>query len=328
MRAKVETTQAPRSGTSKAANSDEIVVRDVRPNASAARSAKKKPGTKTPGKKTGGKKSGTLKKSVPMAVRMDRHDLYQKSVQGVEAEIDFVEETFQSLRGRKPTLIREDFCGTANSSCEFVKRRRTNHAIGVDLDQPTLDWGYENNVMALPPSARDRVRLVNADVRKVSDERVDAVLAMNFSYFIFMERRTMIEYFRSVRDSLAEGGLMFMDAYGGYEAYKECREKRKIDKNFTYIWEQAKYSPITGIMDCFIHFHFSDGSKMNRAFSYTWRLWTIPEIREMLAEAGFARSTVYWEGAEEDSDEGNGIFEPDEVGTADPSWVCYIVAEK
>lgn len=326
MRAKVETAQAPKSSKSRATDSDEVVVRDVSPAAASPRSAKKKTG----GKKSARKKSGTLKKSVPMAARMDRHDLYQKSVQGVEAEIDFIEETFQSLRGRKPTLIREDFCGTANSSCEFVKRRRTNHAIGVDLDQPTLDWGYENNVMSLPPSARDRVRLVNADVREVSKERVDAVLAMNFSYYIFMQRSMMIEYFRSVRESLAEGGLFFMDAYGGYEAYKECREKRKIDKNFTYIWEQAKYSPITGIMDCFIHFHFSDGSKMNRAFSYTWRLWTIPEIREMLAEAGFARSTVYWEGEDEDedSDEGNGIFEPDEEGTADPSWVCYIVAEK
>lgn len=336
MPAKAAATTAPArtsrttSRTSPADNNDQLVVRTVEPTNNGHASGTTKASATVSKKKssTAKKKTGALKKATPMAARMDRHDLYQKAVQGVEAEIDFVEETFQTLRGRKPSLIREDFCGTANSSCEFVRRRRTNHAIGVDLDLPTLEWGRRHNIDSLPPAARERVRLVHDDVRRISSEPVDAVLAMNFSYYIFMDRATMIDYYRTVRQSLADGGLFIMDAYGGYESYKECKEKRKVNKDFTYIWEQARYSPITGIMDCFIHFHFSDGSKMNRAFSYTWRLWTLPEIREMLSEAGFTRSTVYWEGAEEDSDEGNGVFEPDEEGTADPSWVCYIVAEK
>lgn len=322
MPAKAAATATKSDHTTDQSNDNGVVTRAVEPNQQSG--AKSRQGAK----KSPAKKSGALKKATPMAARMDRHDCYQKAVQGVEAEIDFVEETFQTLRGRKPTLIREDFCGTANSSCEFVKRRRTNHAIGVDLDQPTLDWGLEHNISKLPASAQSRIKLVNDDVRRVSDEPVDAVLAMNFSYNVFMDRETMIGYYRSVRESLADGGLFILDAYGGYEAYKECREKRKINKDFTYIWEQSKYSPITGIMECHIHFHFADGSKMNRAFSYRWRLWTLPEVREMLIEAGFSRATVYWEGEEEDSDEGNGIFEPDEEGTADPSWVCYIVAEK
>ncbi|RKZ37234.1 MAG: class I SAM-dependent methyltransferase, partial [Gammaproteobacteria bacterium] len=36
------------------------------------------------------------------AERADRHRLYQKSVQCVEAEIDFVEKTFRKRRGRRP----------------------------------------------------------------------------------------------------------------------------------------------------------------------------------------------------------------------------------
>jgi hypothetical protein len=41
------------------------------------------------------------KKGPSMAERADRHRLYEKSVQCVEAEIDFVDETFTHLRDRK-----------------------------------------------------------------------------------------------------------------------------------------------------------------------------------------------------------------------------------
>ena len=49
-----------------------------------------------------------------------------------------------------------------------------------------------------------------------------------------------------------------------------------------------------------IHFEFTNGSRLKRAFTYEWRLWTLPEIRELLGEAGFSRSTVYWEDRDAD----------------------------
>jgi hypothetical protein len=66
---------------------------------------------------------------------------------------------------------------------------------------------------------------------------------------------------------------------------------------------------------------------IKKAFSYEWRLWSAPEIRELLLEAGFRKATVYWEGEDEDGD-GNGEFTPDESGVADLAWIAYIVAEK
>lgn len=263
-----------------------------------------------------------------LAAKSDRHVLYQQAVQSVDSEIDFIDETFQDLRGRKPALIREDFCGTAHTSCEFVRRRPGNRAIGVDLCQDTLDWGVKHNLSRLKAGARDRVTLLRENVLTVRTEPVDAVLAMNFSYFTFKERDTMRAYFRHVRESLAPGGLFFLDMYGGSDAFKEMREKRDIDGKFTYVWDQARYDPISGSILCHIHFHFPDGSKIRRAFSYEWRMWTLPELREILAEAGFARSTVYWEGTEEDTGEGDGNFEPADHGEADLAWIAYIVAEK
>ena len=104
--------------------------------------------------------------------------------------------------------------------------------------------------------------------------------------------------------------------------------ERDIDGDFTYVWDQAKFDPISSHMTCHIHFHFDDGSKMRKAFSYDWRMWTLPEIRELLEEAGFKKSTVYWEGTDEEEEEGNGEFTAAEEGEADPAWIAYIVAEK
>ncbi|MDX1528891.1 MAG: class I SAM-dependent methyltransferase [Gammaproteobacteria bacterium] len=265
------------------------------------------------------------KKGPSMAERADRHILYEKSVQCVEAEIDFVDDTFTELRDRKAKTLREDFCGTANTSCEWVRRRRTNHAIGVDLDADVLAWGREHNAAKLG-SAASRLTLINEDVLEVHTDPVDVVLAMNFSYWIFKHRPLMRFYFRRVRDALVDDGVLFLDAFGGSEAYIEVEEETKYD-GFTYIWDQAEFNPVNAETLCHIHFKFPDGSRMRNAFSYSWRLWTLPELRELLDEAGFTRSTVYWQGEDEDGED-DGDFQPTEKGEADLAWIAYIVAEK
>ena len=110
---------------------------------------------------------------------------------------------------------------------------------------------------------------------------LDVVLAMNFSYFIFMERDLMIKYFTTVRASLQDKGVFFLDAFGGYEAAKELVEERDCE-GFTYIWEQASFNPINSQMQCYIHFVTDEGIRMDKAFDYYWRIWTLPEITEML----------------------------------------------
>lgn len=262
-----------------------------------------------------------------MADKADRHVLYQQSVQCVEAEVDFVDETFRELRGRRAYLLREDFCGTANTSCEWVQRDRKNRAIGVDIDPKVLAWGRKHNIKALGARRRNHITLLNQDVLTVKTEPIDCVLAMNFSYWLFKERKTMKRYFSHVCQSLVTDGIFFLDAYGGYDVFKVLRERTKYD-GYTYIWRQASYNPITGEMTCNIDFKFDDGSRLKKAFKYDWRLWTLPEIREILDEAGFSKSTVYWQETDEQTGEGNGIFLPTEIGEPDASWICYIVAER
>lgn len=268
----------------------------------------------------------TAKNKPTLAEQADIYELYEESVQNVENEVEFIQETFRDLAGRTAYLLREDFCGTASACCEWVRQGPEYQAIGVDIDPEVLEWGRENRVGQLPQEDRARVSLIEADVLEVETPPVDCIAAFNFSYWIFEERATMLRYMRSCYDALKDDGVLFMDMFGGSESFDECKEKTKLD-DFTYIWHQAEFHPITNHMRCHIHFKFPDGSRIKKAFTYEWRLYTSPELRDMLLEAGFSKVTVYWEGEDEDG-EGDGIFTPEDKGTADLAWIAYIVAEK
>ena len=48
---------------------------------------------------------------------------------------------------------------------------------------------------------------------------------------------------------------------------------------------------------------------------------SLPELTELLAEAGFSKTTVWWEGTAKDG-RGNGEFSPETKGEADAGWVA------
>jgi len=263
-----------------------------------------------------------------MADLADRHKLYELSVQCSESELDFVDDAFKKIRKQRAKILREDFCGTANVCCDWVKRRKSNYALGVDIDPEVLQWGQKNNLCKLTKAQNNRIQLFNDNVLTVQTDPAEIISAMNFSYWLFKSRKELKHYFQRVHHALADNGVFFLDAYGGYDSFRDIKEKTKHKNHgFTYIWEQEKYEPISGELTCHIHFKFPDGSKLINAFSYTWRLWTLPEIRELLEETGFSNITIYWQGFDEDG-EPDGNFVPATDGEADPSWICYISAEK
>ncbi len=265
-------------------------------------------------------------KKPTMAETADVHELYEESVQNVENEVQFIQSTFREISGRTAHFFREDFCGTASAACAWVRQGKEFRSIGVDINPEVLDWGRKNRVGRLAPEEQARVQLIESDVQTVATPQVDVMAAFNFSYWIFEERAQMVSYMRRCYEALKDDGVLFMDLFGGPESFEETKEKTKHD-GFTYIWHQAKFHPVTNHMQCYIHFKFPDGSRIKRAFSYSWRLYTAPELRDMLLEAGFRKVTVYWEG-EDENGEGNGIFTPDDKGEADLAWIAYIVAAK
>ncbi|MDH5632321.1 MAG: class I SAM-dependent methyltransferase [Gammaproteobacteria bacterium] len=271
-------------------------------------------------------------KKPTMAEQADRHVLYQESVQAPDSDVEFFIETYRALRGREAVNMREDFCGTALLSVEWCKTDPKRTAVGVDLDKPTLEWGTQHNIV--PAGMADRIRLVEGNVLDEPDEKVDLTCALNFSYCCFKTRDQLRAYFENARRGLKQDGILVLDLLGGTETMDELEEEREgdEDENYTYIWDQAKFNPINHDMTCHIHFEFDDGSRIDKAFTYEWRLWMIPEISELLKEAGFSKVRVYWEefvDSEDDDEEmeGTGIYHDVTEAEQQESWVNYIVAE-
>ncbi|MEZ6196217.1 MAG: class I SAM-dependent methyltransferase [Planctomycetota bacterium] len=265
------------------------------------------------------------------AATADRHELYQFSVQNTEQEIEVIEEAYRQRRGLRPMSLKEDFCGTGLLCAAWVRSHPDRRATGLDLDESVLAWGYERNIEPLGEDAA-RVDLRRQNVLEPVAERFDVCVGMNFSYFIFRTRDALRNYFQAARASLAEDGLLFLDCYGGWESQEPMEEERKIEAGglkhaFTYVWDQNTYNPINGAATNHIHFRFRDGTAMERAFTYEWRLWSLPEIRELLFEAGFRQVDVLFEDEDEKGEELGTHSARVEIENQ-PGWLCYIVAER
>jgi SAM-dependent methyltransferase len=260
-----------------------------------------------------------------MARGADRHRLYEESVQEVESDVQMMERVFKKRYGRAPTRMREDFCGTAALCCEWVRAHADNRAVGVDIEPEVLEYGRQNHFPKLDSDQRSRVELRLGDVLEDQTTGFDVTCAFNFSYFCFQTRELLTRYFKMAHKSLETEGLFIIDLYGGADAQRTMTETRE-QEGFDYVWDQYVFDPVTHHVINYIHFEFPDGSEMRRAFTYDWRLWSIPELRDLLADAGFSETQVYWEGTDRKTNEPNGVYRKVESAPDDPAWVSYIVA--
>lgn len=264
----------------------------------------------------------TARKSKFTAKTADKHDLYQRSVQDADTEIYFINRAFKSVRKRAPLSLREDFCGTALLCGAWVRSNKERTAQGIDIDHKVLAWGKDRNIDVLGDDA-DRVTLLQQDVRKASPGKFDVVCAFNFSYWIFKTRDELRHYFATVKKGVAKDGVFMLDAYGGWESLEPMLEPRAIKGGFTYVWDQHSFNPITHEILNHIHFEFQDGSKIDKAFTYDWRYWSLPELTELLTEAGFKDVKVFWDKST-DNDVEN--YQPSKRADNQPGWLAYIVA--
>ena len=168
--------------------------------------------------------------------------------------------------------------------------------------------------------------MIHGDVLEERDDKTQIICANNFSYFTFRKRQELARYFKAVRHSLVDEGFLYLDIYGGPEAQIPQLEEWEYD-DFTYVWDQDDFDPVTGDYRCFIHFDFPDGTRMKKAFRYDWRLWNLTEVKDLLKETGFSKVVTYWEGTDKDGD-GNGVFRPVRRGDDSIAWVAYVVAFK
>lgn len=256
----------------------------------------------------------------------DKYELYRKAVQSAEGDVLFIQNVFSELKGRKPKTLREDFCGTFGLSCEWVKLNLSFQSYSIDLDPEPLDYGKGHYLSKLKPDQQKRMHLLEGDVTKAKLPATDIAVAMNFSYFVFKTREMMKRYFANSFKALNKNGIFILDCFGGSQCYDEIEDLTRM-RGFNYYWDQTGFDPVTNRALFYIHFKPKGQKKIEKVFTYDWRMWSIPELRDLLIEVGFAKTHVYWEGTTRSGD-GDGKFTRTEKGEACLSWIAYIVAEK
>jgi SAM-dependent methyltransferase len=256
------------------------------------------------------------------AMQLDRYALYEKAVQEPEADLARLEQALKRA-GRPALRLREDFSGTALLSATWVAADPKRTAVAVDLDPETHAWAREHRLPKLGEAA-PRLKLVQADVREAPRGPFDAVLACNYSYQVFFTRQELKGYFASVRRSLAPGGVFMLDSFGGWLTQQGLVEKRRLGDGVTYVWDQDEFDPITHRIRCSISFEATRGRRV-RPFFYEWRLWTLPELTELLEETGFEGIEVHWDVEPPDR---KPRYLPRKAAQAAPAWVAWITARR
>jgi len=256
---------------------------------------------------------------------LDKFGLYDAAVQHPAADAAFFRELYRQVRGRAPRILLEDFCGTFPLCCEWVKLGPDYSARGRDLSREAVSYGTSHYLANLTDEQRSRIRIETRDVLAPGRPASDLAVAMNFSYFIFKKREDLARYFRACFKSLRKDGILLVDAFGGPGVHRPNAEMTRRP-GFDYYWQQYGFDPVSHEARCALHFRPAGRRKFKDVFTYDWRLWTLAETRDLMAAAGFRRTTVYWGGDEHG--QGGGRWARDANGGRDKVWLALIVAEK
>ena len=255
----------------------------------------------------------------------DKYAAYAQSVQSPDADARFMRVLYKNLNKREPQVLREDFCGTFALCCEWAKLGEDKRAIGLDIDPEPLAYGARHYLSQLSPEQQKRVTTLERDVLIPYSKKSDIICACNFSYFAFQERATLLKYFKACRRSLNRDGLLVVDTFGGSQHHEPSLDVKRLP-GLTYYFEQEDFDPINNRTRFSLHFQPKGARTRKRAFTYDWRMWSIPEIRDVMLDAGFKDVEVYWEGTARNG-RGSGQFYRKSRGESCQVWLAYVVAK-
>ena len=253
----------------------------------------------------------------------DKYFYYKKSVQSPIEDIRFFQKTFKHFFKQPAHVFREDFCGTFYLAYHWIKDHFKNKATAIDTDKESIEYGNKHHFSKLTPAQQGRLQVLNKNVLDKNLPKADIVSVSNFSYFALKERRLMLKYFKNVHKALSKKGLFIIDVIGGPDCEALSEEEVK-HKDFNYYWDQDSFDPISRTGQFYIHFKRKGEKKRKKEFRYDWRLWSIPELKDILTEAGFSKVYTYWEGTNKKG-EGNGRFKQAKKGDICDTWIAYLV---
>ena len=269
---------------------------------------------------------------------------YRWAVQDPQRQAAVLAEIHRRRRGAEAWILREDFAGNAADSVAFVAQEPGRRAIAVDADATTIVHGRQRAGRLLGRKA-SAIDWHCADVHAVGPPAVpaaDLLSVLNFSIGYLHDRKALLRYLGHARESLAHGGVLVANLFGGPDALRAGTERRRVEPGrergqrralapFDYLWETRAFDAVRGRIDCRIHFEWTDNDghlqRTEDAFRYDWRLWSPPELIEALAEAGF-RKPELWRHTARDTRNGLRVFlGPVRSLRNAPLWTAYVVAQ-
>lgn len=221
---------------------------------------------------------------------MTKYDCYELCVQSPPALVPFL----IALHGADPKILAEDFCGSCAASLAWLERVHDSRAIGTDLDPEPLSRARERNAFG------ERLTLRQASVLD-ADDAADVVFVGNFSIGELHDRPALVRYLSKARERLNPHGIFVCDIYGGESAFRTGAVNRGHRApgglRVLYTWEQRDADPLTGMVTDVCHFRVERSGQIieeyTDAFVYRWRLWSVPELRDAMLEAGFRSTEVH-----------------------------------
>ena len=223
--------------------------------------------------------------------RINRFDLYEIAAQAPQHQARFL----ASLHGAGASMLAEDFAGPASIARAWIALGDDRRAIAVDTNAEALDHAAERLGGAMGGAALERLTPLNTDVLSAR-YRADVIAALNFAICELHARSDLLTYLRHALLRLEARGVLVADLYAGATAMFLGSTEQSIDTGHgvvRYTWEQRGVDPLTGLVTNAMHFVLPDGTALRDAFVYRWRLWSIPELRDAMREAGFRSTEVH-----------------------------------
>jgi len=259
-----------------------------------------------------------------------RYDLYEIAAQSPIQQAKFLRAVVKAAPGEMGTLG-EDFSGAGAIARAWVSLDKAARAVCVDADEGALAQ-LARKMRQLPLDAQARIEAHHGDALR-ADAPVDVIAALNFSICELKTRQTLLAYFRQARRRLTQGGAIVLDIYGGADAFARGEsevevhsEEREAPAIMRYIWEQREADPATGRVVNAMHFFPADGDPIRDAFVYDWRLWSLPELRDALADTGFTAIQLHDRMGGAIDDAGDLHLAPMRSGLdLDDNFVVYVV---
>lgn len=261
------------------------------------------------------------------AAKLDRFALYELAVTNPIPLARFL----VAAHAGDPRVLREDFSGSGALCRGWCALAPDARAIAVDADQAPLRR----------LAGADRVRAVVADVM-ACHAKADVIAATNFPLGYWHTRKELVAYLAHARTCTAPGGIFACDLYGGSDAFRHGANSVSLRgpsaERIRYTWEQRSADPMTARVFNAIHFRISPPSRrtgaarpveLRDAFTYDWRLWSIPEMRDAMLDAGWASVDVYDSLGDAIDQDGRVYLRPLEPGDAlDDPYVVYLIARR